>query len=59
MIFYFILLTAGFYIIYRYYEMGRTSLEIIVYWIVASLQMCSLFATVSQRIEMLIEKSRE
>jgi hypothetical protein len=57
--FYFILLVAGFCILYRYYALGRTNLEIIIYWIVASLQVFYLLATVSHKIDALIEKSRQ
>jgi hypothetical protein len=57
--FYFILLIAGFYIIYSYYAMGKSDLEVIVYWLVATIQVCWLLTGISGRIDDLIEKSRQ
>lgn len=59
LVFYFVLLLAGFYIIYEFYNLGRTRTEIITYGIVATVQMFNLLANISRKIDELLERSRQ
>lgn len=59
LIFYFVLLLAGFYILYEYCDLGGTKPEIITYGIVATVQMFNLLANISRKIDELIERSRQ
>lgn len=50
-IFSFLLLGAGFYIIYGLYDYGKSSVEAFVYFLAAIIQMVRLLPTVSERID--------
>ncbi|HHO48629.1 MAG TPA: hypothetical protein ENN06_09310 [Desulfobacteraceae bacterium] len=59
LVFHFVLLLAGFYIIYEFYNLGETRTEIITYGIVATVQMFNLLANISRKIDELLERARQ
>ena len=52
----FILLLAGFFLLYSYFSFGRSNPEVIVYWIFSTVQMVFLISTVSERIDRILNK---
>jgi len=59
MFFNFILLFAGFYLLYNQFALGRTSPEIIAYWIASTAQLILLLTSLSRRLDSLIERSQK
>ena len=56
LIFSFVLLLAGFFLLYSYFSFGRSNPEVIVYWIFSTVQMIFLITTVSERLDRILAK---
>jgi len=58
MLFTFILLMAGFYILYFYLPFGKNDAEVLVYWLFSTIQMAFILPTVSTRIDQMLEQAK-
>ena len=58
MLFNFILLMAGFYILYYHLPFGASGAEALLYWIFSSIQLALILPTVSRRIDQMLAKVR-